>query len=191
MLRRPAGEVLRAFAAGGDALVLTRYAYALSVGLFGAAVLAVGRGAADRVGLTVLGLSSAVLQGLTLARWTFAVPWLARQHAQADASLQAVLEMQFELLNQLLGVGVGEHLGQILMLAWTLGMRRLHLQQDWGLRLLSLASVGLLGVGLLEQLATTLGRDGSSLAPFSTAGLLLWSAWLLGLGFRWVRGTGQ
>jgi hypothetical protein len=188
VLRRPAGEVLSAFAAGGDALVLTWYAYAASVGLFGLAVLAIGRGDPRRSALTTIGLSSALLQGLALARWTFAVPWLARQHALADPALQAVLEVQFDLLNQFLGVGVGEHLGQVLMLAWTLGMRRVQPQGSRLLGGLSLAAVLLLGIGLLEQLATALGRDGSSLAPFSTVGFLLWSAWLLGLGIRWVRG---
>jgi hypothetical protein len=188
VLRRPAGDVLSAFAAGDDALVLTWYVYAGSVGLFGLAVLAIGHADPRRSTLTTLGLSSALLQGLALARWTLAVPWLARQHAAADPGLRAVLEVQFDLLNQFLGVGVGEHLGQVLMLAWTLGMRRVHPRGSRLLGGLSTAAVLLLGIGLLEQLATALGRDGSSLAPFSTVGFLLWSAWLLGLGIRWVRG---
>lgn len=190
ILRRPAHEVLRAFAAGGDGLVLTWYAYAASVLLFGAAVLHIGRAASGRGTLTALGLASALLQGIALARWTFAVPWLARLHAGADPVMQGVIEMQFELLNAYLGVGLGEHLGQLLMLAWTLGMRRLQPPRWRLLRALPLLSALLLGIGLIEQLATALGREAHGLAAFSTAGFLLWSLWLLALGVQLARGRG-
>ena len=188
ILRRPANEVLHAFNAGGDGLVLTWYAYAVSVLLFAAAVLRIGRSASGRGTLTAIGLASALLQGIALARWTFAVPWLARQHAVADPALQAAIEMQFSLLNLYLGVGLGEHLGQLLMVLWTLGLRQLQPPGRGLLKAMPLGAAALLGIGLVEQVATALGRDGSSLAPLSTAGFLLWSVWLLALGVQLARG---
>jgi Domain of unknown function (DUF4386) len=184
VLRRPAHEVLQAFAAGGDVLVLVWYAYAASVGLFAAAAWAFGRQAPARAGVTVLALASALLQLVALLRWTFAVPLLARAHAGADPALQAALQAQFALLNGYLGVGLGEHLGQWLMVAWTLAMRghTTALAAPW--RRAGTAAALLLAVGLLEQLGTALGRDAAALAPLSTAGFLLWSAWLLALGWR-------
>ncbi len=186
VLRRPAGEVLQAFAAGGDALVLVWYAYAASIGLFAAAAWAFGRQASGRGAVTVLALASALLQAVALLRWSFAVPLLARQHAAADPALQAAIELQFSLLNGYLGVGLGEHLGQLLMVAWTLAMRAHTPGLARGWRWAGMASAALLGAGLLEQLGTTLGRDAAALAPLSTAGFLLWSAWLVALGWRLV-----
>jgi hypothetical protein len=182
VLRRPAGEVLQAFAAGGDTLVLVWYAYAASIGLFAAAAWAFGRQAGGRGAVTVLALASAGLQAVALLRWSFAVPLLARQHAAADATLQAAIELQFSLLNSYLGVGLGEHLGQLLMVAWTLAMRAHTPGLARGGRWAGTVSAALLAAGLLEQLGTTLGRDAAALAPLSTAGFLLWSAWLVALG---------
>lgn len=187
VLRQPAGQVLQAFAAGGDALALTWYAYAVSIGLFAAAVMAFGRAAPGRSLVTALGLASALLQSAALSRWVFAVPQLARLHAVADPVLQAAIEVQFSVLNHYVGTGLGEHLGQILMVAWTLGMRRLLAGEHGTRQILPLAASALLALGLIEQLLTALGRDGSALAPLSTLGFLLWSLWLLLLGLRWVR----
>ena len=53
-----------------------------------------------------------------------------------------------------------------------------------GWRWASTASTLLLAAGLLEQMCTALGHDAAVLAPLSTAGFLLWSAWLLAPGLR-------
>lgn len=187
VLRRPAGEVLQAFAAGGDTLVAVWYAYAASIALFAAGAWRFGRGHPARAAATVLALASALLQAVALLRWTFAVPLLARLHEAADPLQQAALQAQFALLNGYLGVGLGEHLGQLLMVAWTLAMAAHTGTLARGWRQAGRLAALLLALGLLEQLGTALGRDAAALARLSTAGFLLWSAWLVALGLHLLR----
>jgi hypothetical protein len=190
VLRQPASRVLQAFVAGGDGLVLVWYAYAASIGAFVAGAWAFWQVTTHRASATVLALVSGLLQAVALLRWTFAVPSLAAAHAVASPAQQAVLEAQFALLNGYLGMGLGEHLGQVLMVAWTLVMTtRAPMLSRWWIGL-SRLSAALLSVGLLEQLGTALGRDASLLAPLSTTGFLLWSAWLVALALRLVRTRG-
>ena len=73
----------------------------------------------------VVGATAAIVQGLGLVRWPFAVPELARRYVAApdgpegDATRQTV-EVVFATLHRLLGVGIGEHLGYLFTGLWTL-----------------------------------------------------------------------
>src|SRR5919109_1407638 len=99
ILRRPTGEVLERFAAGGSRLVLTWWGFTMS------AVL----------------LAPTVVQFLGLVRWPFAVPHLARLAADpaTTPATRDVIEVTFQTLNRYLGVAVGEHLGYLLTGLWT------------------------------------------------------------------------
>ena len=91
------------------------------------AMLAVVLGAtADLTVLcVVLGATAAIVQGVGLVRWPFAVPELARRYLAApdgpdgDATRRTV-EVVFATLHRLLGVGIGEHLGYLFTGLWTL-----------------------------------------------------------------------
>ena len=126
ILRRPAGEVLDAFAAGGPTLILTWYGFALSaVGLilFAPALALTTADWTRRPGLAVaaalMGSLAGIAQAIGLFRWVFAVTALATLHADpaTDADTKASLETAFNLLNGWGGVAIGENLGQILTLA--------------------------------------------------------------------------
>jgi hypothetical protein len=129
ILRREPDEILRRFAAGGPGLILRWEALLISALLMMplAVLLAVTIGASP--GLTalsiVVGSAAALVQGLGLVRWPFAVPELARRYLAApdgpagDAARRAV-EVMFATLHRLLGVGIGEHLGYLLTGLWTL-----------------------------------------------------------------------
>ena len=73
----------------------------------------------------VVGAAAALVQGLGLVRWPFAVPELARgtwrrpTDPAGDATRQTV-EAVFATLHRLLGVGIGEHLGYLFTGLWTL-----------------------------------------------------------------------
>jgi Domain of unknown function (DUF4386) len=195
ILRRPASEVLDAFAAGGAPLILTWYAFALSaVGLILFAP-ALALGTADwtrRPGLAVsaalMGALAGIAQAIGLFRWVFAVPALATLHADpaTDAATRASLETAFTLLNGWGGVAIGEHLGQILTIAWvTLAALQALLTRE---RLAKAAAVPAalavagIGIGLGEGLAIALGRDAPILALATVAGYLAFSIWLLVIG---------
>ena len=126
VLRRPTGEVLEAFAAGGTALVLTWWAFAMTAVAMVPLVVLLS-GALDGADPTLLALATttgvlaAAVQFLGLVRWPFLVPYLAREHADPAASpaRREAVDVVFQAFNRYLGVAVGEHLGYALTGAWT------------------------------------------------------------------------
>jgi hypothetical protein len=172
ILRRPAGEVLTAFAAGGPALVLTWYAFALSAVALILFAPALALGTADwakRPGLAVMaalvGALAGLAQAIGLMRWVFAIPGMAAAYADpaTDAATRAALEVGFGLLNQWGGVAIGEHLGQMLTVVWALAVTGITL-------------------GLGEGLALALGHEAPVLGMLAVAGFLSLSLWLVILG---------
>lgn len=195
ILRRPAGEVLAAFAVGGPGLILTWYAFALSaVGLilFAPALALTTADWTRRPGLAVaaalIGTLAGLAQAIGLFRWVFAVPALAALYADptTDAATRASLETAFTLLNGWGGVAIGEHLGQILTVAWVTlaALQALSNAQRFArpAAALSAFAVAGIGIGLGEGLAIALGQDAPLLAMATVAGYLAFSLWLLVTG---------
>jgi hypothetical protein len=128
ILRRPTGEVLARFSAGGTQLVLTWWAFALTalamvplIVLLAAVVIDAGADAALVAVATTIGVLAALVQFLGLIRWPFLVPYLARTAADPNASdaRKEAVDVIFQSFNRYLGVAVGEHLGYSLTGAWT------------------------------------------------------------------------
>ena len=129
ILRKEPDEILRRFDAGGAGLILRWEALLVSALLMLplAALLAVVLGASPALSVlsVVVGSAAALVQGLGLVRWPFAVPELARRYVAApdgpagDATRQTVTVV-FATLHRLLGVGIGEHLGYLFTGLWTL-----------------------------------------------------------------------
>jgi hypothetical protein len=192
ILRSPPAEALVRFAEGGPALILTWHAFAwaalllvpLAVGL---ALTPANRATSDRLALfaAITGALSGVAQAIGLWRWVFVIPGLAQRHATGDASAKAAAEGVFDILNTWGGVAIGEHLGQWLLVFFTLAIAVLQWRQG---RILT-GGIGLVtafttGVGTTEGLAIALGRNGDLFALFTIAGFLGLSLWLIltGLG---------
>ena len=192
ILRRPTHEVLDRFRAGGTALVLIWWAFALSAVLFAAlaVLLAIAVDDADStvvvLGL-VFGVLASVVQFLGLIRWPFLVPYLARVSAEAapDSPRAAAVDVVFQSFNRYLGVAVGEHLGYAFTGIWSMlaGIAILDssLLADW---------LGMIGVvlGPLFLLCSLefVGRSEDSgwklaetLTPITYIG---WSIWLIAVG---------
>ena len=194
ILRKEPDEILRRFAAGGSGLILRWEALMVSALLMLplSALLAVVLAASP--GLTVLsvvvGAAAALVQGLGLVRWPFAVPELARRYLAApegpdgDATRRTV-EVVFASLHRLLGVGIGEHLGYLFTGLWTVLVAGSILSTTvlpaW------LGIVGLpIGIALLVGTLEFVGpneRDGWPLAgTVVPIAYIAWSVWLIGLG---------
>jgi hypothetical protein len=131
ILRREPDEILRRFHAGGAGLVLRWEALLVSALAMLPLVALLAVTLAAPPGLTalaiVLGSAAALVQGLGLVRWPFAVPELARRYVAADdlppaeaAAARRSVETTFATLHRLLGVGIGEHLGYLFTGLWTL-----------------------------------------------------------------------
>ena len=194
ILRKEPDEILRRFAAGGSALILRWEALLASALLMLplAALLAVVLAASPA--LTVLsivaGAVAAVVQGLGLVRWPFAVPELARRYVAApngpdgDATRRTI-ETVFATLHRLLGVGIGEHLGYLFTGLWTLLVAASILSTAVLPAWLGIAGVPI-GVALLIGTVEFVGPnepDGWALAgTIVPIAYIAWSIWLIALG---------
>jgi hypothetical protein len=126
VLRRPTGEILAAFHAGGAPLVRLWWGFALTAALMVPLVVLLSSALADadpalRDLATAVGVLAALVQFLGLVRWPFLVPYLARTAADPDATeaRREAVDVVFQALHRYLGVAVGEHLGYLLTGAWT------------------------------------------------------------------------
>jgi hypothetical protein len=193
ILRKEPDEILTRFAAGGSGLLLRWQALLVSAlaMLPLVALLAVVLAAPPALTTLsiVIGAAAALVQGLGLVRWPFAVPELARRYVAADgpdaAATRRTVEVVFATLHRLLGVGIGEHLGYLLTGIWTLLVAASILSTTvlpgW------LGVVGLpIGVALLIGTLEFVGpneKDGWPLAGMIVPiAYIAWSLWLVALG---------
>lgn len=138
----------------------------------------------------VVGAVAALVQGLGLVRWPFAVPELARHYVAAPAgpdgdSTRETVATIFAALHRLFGVGIGEHLGYLFTGLWTLlvagSIVMTAVLPAW------LGIVGLpIGIALLVGTLEFVGpneRDGWALAgSIVPIAYIAWSIWLIALG---------
>ncbi len=192
VLRRPTHEVLERFRAGGSALILIWWLFALSAVLFAplAVLLAITVDDADRVVVilgAVIGVLASLVQFLGLIRWPFLVPYLAREAVRSgpESPRGEALDIVFQAFNRYVGVAVGEHLGYAFTGAWSIlvGVAILDSSAlaDW------LGVVGL-AIGPLFLLCSLEFVGGFERSGWNLAGAvtplayIAWSIWLLALG---------
>jgi hypothetical protein len=185
VLREPAAEVLRRFRAGGAPLVA-----AWAVFTAGALAFAWVGPMAERAAGARLPGWLAPAAGLAMAagllRWVVAVPALAAAHQAPGAgeATRAAAEMAYLALHHFAGAGIGELLGQVLLMAWTLAFARaLRPAHPW-LALAGLATLPLWLAGLSEPLAT--GWPGLPVIEAAPIAFMAWEAWLVALGVVWI-----
>src|SRR5215210_331514 len=125
ILRKPAEVVMPAFESGGRALVWTWFATAWTYAILLVPILllpaALGR-RHDAVmrAATYVGATSVVLSLIGFLRWVFVVPPLASSYVGGDAATQAAVAAAWTAQHQFGGALLGEHLGQLFVLAWSL-----------------------------------------------------------------------
>lgn len=190
VLRRPAGEVLELFHAGGSPLVLAWWTFGLSAVGFAIAAMLVGEALKDghaklSAGFTLFGVLSGIFQAAALLRWTFAIPNVATAYVSAgDGSAErAAAVAAYESLNTFAGVGMGEHLGQLLLMVWTFGvglaLMRLGGAMKW-IGAAGLATLPLWIVGQTELLSLSMPElPVIELIPYA---FMSWQLWLLVMG---------
>jgi hypothetical protein len=194
ILRRPAGEILERFHAGGSSLILLWWAFLLSGLLLIASVVLLGQalGASQLVPVaTTMGVLAGLVQMLGLLRWVYAVPPLARAFTDPSASpgQREITTSIFRVLHQYLGVGVGEHLGYLLTGLWSVLIGTATTQADVVPEWLGWPGIAI-GGGLMIGSAEFLGpneEQGWKLADSAIPFLYVaWSLWLLALGIALI-----
>jgi len=190
VLRRPAGEVLELFHAGGTPLVMAWWTFGLSAIGFAIAAMLLGEALKDgkaklATGFTLFGVLSGVFQAAALLRWTFAIPSIATTYVQAaeGSAERAAAISSYETLNTFAGVGMGEHLGQVLLMVWTLGagltLMRMGGAMKW-IGAAGLVTLPLWVVGQTELLSLSMPElPVIEVLPYAFMG---WELWLLVVG---------
>jgi hypothetical protein len=193
ILRQETGAILTRFYEGGAALVWTWWAFAIvGLPLLGAFVL-LGQKLENRLWFvrmaTYLGVIGLMVQVVGLLRWTFVVPVLADRYVNGNEMAREAVTVAFQVIHQYGGVVLGEHIGQLFTIAWTvlmsLAVQRLRLLPRWLVGLGYVAS-GIYLLAQLELFHTVLpGVPVLDLAGF--VGSTLWLVWLIVVGVKFLK----
>jgi len=189
ILREPADVVLPAFAAGGTSLVWTWFAVAWTYAVLAVPILLLPAALARRTDAalrvaTYLGAASVLLSLIGFLRWVFVVPALADSYLSGDEGTRTAVAAAWTAQHQYGGALLGEHLGQLLAICWSVTVSviilRSHVLPAWAGWLGLLASA-LYFVNQGDILATAV----SGFPVWDLGGLLgsyLWAVWLIVLG---------
>lgn len=193
ILRQETGILLTKFHKGGSGLIWAWWAFAvLGLPLLVAYIL-LGQKLERTISFvrwaTTLGVIGLVVQMIGLLRWTFVVPVLADSYVTGDDMAKEASKVGFQIVHQYGGVLLGEHLGQLFTIAWTIlisyAFAKLKLFPKWTIWLGYTSSVIYL-LAQTELFATVIPNiPVIDLAGF--IGSTLWIVWLLIVGVKMLR----
>jgi hypothetical protein len=194
ILREPADVVLTEFAAGGSSLVWTWFATAWTYAILLVPMLllpaALGR-RDDAVlrAVTFVGAISVMLSLIGFLRWVFVVPPLAQTYVDGDAGTKDAVAASWTAQHQFGGALLGEHLGQLLVIGWSVTIcvhiLRTRVLPRW-LAVFGLVASGLYFLNQGDILATAV----PDFPVWDLAGLLGstgWGLWVAALGVVLLR----
>ena len=194
ILREPPEVVLPAFVDGGTSLVWTWFAVAWTYAILLVPILllpaALGRRDDPLLrAATFVGAASVLLALIGFLRWVFVVPALADSYAAGDATTKAAVAAAWTAQHQFGGALLGEHLGQLLAIGWSITISVLVLRSGILLRWVGWAGLVASILYLFNQgdiLATAVpGFPVFDLAGF--IGSTLWGLWVIALGVAVLR----
>lgn len=143
--------------------------------------------------MTVLGIISGIVQITGLLRWVFVVPIIANNYVVASDPMVKQIAMQsFQTIHQFGGVLLGEHLGQLFTIAWTIMMSaafmKLRIFPSW-VSWMGIASSTIYLFAQAELFATVI----PGFPVWEEAGFIgstLWLIWLIIVGVLFVKAKG-
>lgn len=194
ILRQESGSILKQFHEGGSSLIFTWLAFALLGLPLLVAYSLIGQKLQTKMPqmkwVTTIGIISAVVQIIGLLRWVFVVPVLATEFVNTTSpARQKAIEISFKVINQFGGVLLGEHLGQLFTIAWTVfissALLKLNIIPKW------LAWGGLTAsfIYLLAQaeLLATVIPDFPVIDIAGFLGSTLWLLWIFLVGIKFIK----
>jgi hypothetical protein len=195
ILRQPAEVVLPAFVAGGTSLVWTWFATAWTYALLAVPILllpaVLGR-SADPVlrAATAVGATSVLLSLIGFLRWVFVVPPQAQSFVDGDAATRAAVEAAWTAQHQFGGALLGEHLGQLLVIGWSVTVSIIIVRTRVLPRWLGIAGLAVSAIYLLNQ-GDIVATAVPGFPVWGLAGLLGstgWGLWVAALGVTLLLG---
>lgn len=194
ILRKDTASILTRFHEGGHQLIWAWFAFALAGLPLIPGYILLGQQLEKyspwaRV-TTTLGVIGLIVQLIGLLRWTFVVPVLATDFVNAsDAATKAAAISSFKTIHQFGGVLLGEQLGQLFTISWTILISLLFLRfirlPKW-VSLLGLLSAFIYLLAQAELLATVM----PGIPVWEPAGFIggtLWLIWLMIVGVFFIR----
>ena len=194
ILREPPEVVLPAFVAGGSSLVWTWFAVAWTYAILLVPILllpaALGR-RDDPVlrAATFVGAASVLLSLIGFLRWVFVVPALADSYVTGDPTTKAAVAAAWTAQHQFGGALLGEHLGQLLVIGWSITVSVVILRSGVLARWVGWAGL-VASVLYLSGQGDILATAVPSFPVWDLGGLLgstLWGLWVLALGVAVLR----
>lgn len=188
ILRRDTGYILTKFHEGGNRLIWTWWAFAILGLPLLKAYSWLGQLLEHKIKYvrvaTTIGIIGLIVQMIGLLRWTFVVPVLANDYVTGNEMMKEASKVGFQIVHQYGGVVLGEHIGQLFTVIWsilmTMAFAKLKLFPKW---------VTALGYGssiiyLLAQteLFATVMPDIPVVGFAGFVGSTLWIIWLIIIG---------
>jgi hypothetical protein len=193
ILRQETGIILTKFHEGGNRLIWTWWAFAiLGLPLINAYIL-IGQKLEQKFSFvrwtTTLGVIGLLVQMIGLLRWTFVVPVLANNFVNGNEMTKEASKVAFQIVHQYGGVVLGEHIGQLFTIIWTVmisyAFAKLKLFPKW-IIWLGYISSGIYLMAQTELFATVMPTiHVVDFAGF--VGSTLWIIWLIVVGVKMLR----
>ena len=193
ILRQDTGVILTKFHNGGSSLIFTWWAFAILGLPLLIAYIKIGQLLENKTAFirwaTTFGIISGIVQIIGLLRWVFVVPVIANNYVSAtDPLVKEIAKSSFQSIHQFGGVLLGEHIGQLFTIIWTIMISyafiKLRYFQSWVSWLGIIASI----IYLLAQadlFATVIpGFPVLDMAGF--IGSTLWLLWLIIVGVKFM-----
>jgi hypothetical protein len=189
ILRQDTGIIVTKFYQGGNSLIWTWFAFAITGIPLIPAYIMIGQKFENQAPLvrmaTTIGVIGLIVQMIGLLRWTFVVPVLADTFVHAaDEATKAAAIVSFKTIHQFGGVILGEHLGQLFTIAWTVMMTfsfaKLKLMPKW-VNWVGIISSFIYLLAQMQLFATVI----KGFPVWDMAGLIgstLWLVWLVIIG---------
>jgi hypothetical protein len=194
ILRQESGSILTQFHQAGSSLIYTWFAFALLGLPLLVAYSLIGQklepGMPQMKWVTTIGIISGVVQIIGLLRWVFVVPVLATEFVSTSSpSKQEAIEISFKVIHQFGGVLLGEHLGQLFTIIWTVfisfALLKMRIIPKWLAWWGFIASL-IYFLAQAELLATVI----PAFPVIDMAGFIgstLWLLWILLVGFKFIK----
>jgi Domain of unknown function (DUF4386) len=194
ILREDPGIVLTKFHQGGAALIFTWFAFAMLGLPLLVAYIRIGQQLENRLPfirwVSTIGVISGIAQVIGLLRWVFVVPLIAGKYVEAvNPATKEAATLAFQTIHQFAGVLLGEHIGQLFTIVWTLMICYVFIKLKMFSKWVSWLGIAASLIYLLAQaelFATVIpGFPVWSMAGF--IGSTLWLIWLVVAGVKYRR----
>lgn len=198
ILRQDTATILTKFNQGGNSLIWTWFAFAVTGLPLIPAYIMMGQKYENKAPLvrmaTTIGVIGLLVQMIGLLRWTFVVPVLADTFVTAtDEATKAAAIVSFKTIHQFGGVLLGEHLGQLFTIAWTVMMTISFAKLKWMPKWVNVLGIISSVIYLLAQaeLFETVMKGFPVWEMAGFIGSTLWLVWLIVVGVMFIKKRNQ